>query len=85
MAGRYLEAARVELGAHALGLVQVGTDRLDVAVAGLFDGVQHAVKSPSERSVYSWMERMSVLPIGVLVVSGIRGAEQSWSLRQPSQ
>ena len=44
MAGGYLEAPHVKLGAHVLSVVQLGTNRLDVAVAGLLDGVQDAVE-----------------------------------------
>jgi len=44
MAGGCLEAARVELGSHVLGVVKVGGDRFDVAIACLFDDVQHAVE-----------------------------------------
>jgi len=44
VAGGYLEAPHVKLGAHVLSVVQLGTNRLDVAVAGLLDGVQDAVE-----------------------------------------
>jgi hypothetical protein len=44
VAGRYLQAARAELGTHDLGFVQMGANRLDMEVAGLFDSVQDTVK-----------------------------------------
>src|SRR5271165_6844354 len=74
VAGGYLETARVELGAHVLSVVQLGTDRLDVTVAGLLDGVQHAVElAQRAQRVQLDREYVGIAHRGPFVVSGIRG------------
>lgn len=70
MAGGNFETARIELGTYVLGIVQVGTNGFDVAVPGLLSDVQYMVELPKERSVYSWMERISRLLIGLLWYGG---------------